>query len=345
MARGKQTILVTGASGYIAKHIVLQLLEAGYRVRGSVRNLDRGEEVRNAVAARLTGPPAAKNLEFVELDLNKDDGWAGALDGVDALLHTASPFPMVQPDNPDDLIRPAVDGTLRALKAASAAGVERVVLTSSSVAVLGADHPLNGTAYNEADWTDPDHRHATPYARSKTLAEQAAWDFVANQATGLKLTTINPGLVVGPPLDDAFGTSIALVERVLKAKDPALPDVGFPVVDVRDIAAMHVRALERPETAGERFVGVADFLRFVDLATALKAALPDRKIVTFVAPHFLIRLIGLFDKAVRTIIPDLGKMKRIDNAKARDVLGIEFADPRTAIVDSARFLLERGLVK
>lgn len=343
MAPHKQTVLVTGASGYIAKHIVRQLLEAGYRVRGSVRNLERGAEVRHAVTAGMQDA-ADDALEFVALDLNADDGWPEALDGVDALLHTASPFPMVQPDNADDLIRPAIDGTLRALKAAAAAGVDRVVLTSSSVAIIGNDAPSNGVAFSEADWTDPDAGNATPYARSKTLAERTAWDFVANQPQ-MKLTTINPGLVVGPPLDENFGTSVALVERVLKRQDPALPDVGFPVVDVRDIAAMHVRALHNSDSAGERIAGIADFIRFVDIASALKEGLPGRKIVTFVAPHFLIRIIGLFDKSVRTIIPDLGKTKRIDNTKAKALLDIDFADPRAAIVDTANFLLDRGLVK
>lgn len=337
------TVLVTGASGFIAKHVVLQLLQSGYHVRGSVRDLERGEEIRQAVRPHLDDAALADTgLEFVELDLERDSGWADALTGIDALLHTASPFPMVQPDNEEEVIRPAVEGTLRALKAASAAGVDRVVLTSSSVAILGGTPGNDRDRYNETDWTDPSAKSATPYARSKTLAERAAWNFIAGEAPQLKLTVINPGLVVGPPLDDRFGTSIGVVERILKAQDPALPDVGFSAVDVRDIAAMHVRALERPEAVGERIAGVAGFLRFVDMAKALKEAFPDRRIVTFVAPHFVIRMIGLFDKSVRTILPDLGKRKDVDNAKAKSLLGIQFRDPRESVVESARFLLENG---
>ena len=240
-----QTVLLTGASGYIAKHIAVQLLNAGYAVRASLRNLNRADEVRAAVLPHVTGA-VGDRLTFVALDLEQDAGWAEALKGVDALMHTASPFPLAQPKDPQDLIRPAVQGALRALKAAQAAGVTRVILTSSVVAVMGDPLTTGKTTYDEADWTRSDDPQATPYALSKTLAERAAWDYVRDHAPQMQLTTINPGLVIGPPLDKHFGSSVSVVERFLNAKDPMLPRFGLPTVDVRDVALAHVRALATP---------------------------------------------------------------------------------------------------
>ncbi|SMY06484.1 SDR family oxidoreductase [Flavimaricola marinus] len=338
-----QTILLTGASGYIGKHIAAQLLNAGYAVRGSVRRLDRADEVRAAVSPVLTDPASLERLSFVALDLTRDDGWTQAMEGVDAVLHTASPFPLAQPKDEEELIRPAVDGALRALRAAHAAGVRRVVLTSSVAAVMGAGG-AGDSRFDESDWTDPTDPDVAAYSRSKTLAEKAAWDFVANEAPEIALTTINPSLVIGPPLDRHYGSSISVVERMLRAKDPALPNMGFPSVDVRDVAKLHVDALSTPASEGKRVIASEQFMWFVEMAETLKDAYPDRKIVTRRAPNFMIRLIALFDPAIRSILPSLGKRQDVSGDRARNLFGMTFLDSRQSLRDTASFLIQNKLV-
>ncbi len=339
-----QTVLLTGSSGYIAKHIIVKLLNAGYAVRGTLRDLNRSEEVRRAVLPKLTSPALLELLDFVVLDLEKDDGWHAALEGTDVLMHTASPFPMAQPKNEDDLVRPAVEGTLRALRAARAANVRRVVMTSSSAAVMGGELPAGKAAFDETCWTDVNHPSVTAYSKSKTLAEEAAWTFVRTEAPDIQLTTINPVLVIGPPLDRHFGTSVAVVERVLRAMDPMLPHVGFTCVDVRDIAEMHLRALTHEGTIGQRFIGSERFMWFVDIARELKAAFPDRKIVMRQAPDFVVRFLGLFDKSIGTIIPILGRRDDANAEKARRILGMTFRPGPESLKETAQFLVDNKLV-
>lgn len=337
-------VTVTGASGFIAKHVVLQLLNEGYHVRGTVRSPARGAEVAAAVRPHLAEPAGLEErLTFVALDLGHDAGWSEAVAGAAALVHTASPFPLEEPKNADELVRPAVDGTLRALRAAHEAGVSRVVLTSSIAAVSYGELPTGRSVYDESDWTDPEARTATPYIRSKTLAERAAWRFVETEAPELRLTAINPGFVLGPPLDDRFGTSLKVVQRLLAAKDPALPDIHFPTVDVRDVAAAHVLALERPETGGKRILTAARTLSLVDIARAVKAAAPGRRVVTRQAPHWMIRLVGRFDPAIASIVPQLGRRREVSDARAKTLLGIDFIDPDESVAASTRYLIERGL--
>ena len=338
------TVFLTGASGYIGKHITLQLLNAGYSVRASVRSSAKGAEVIDALRAHLSDPNVANtHLSFVELDLESDSGWSEALQGVDALLHTASPFTIDPVSDENVLIRPAVDGTLRALRAAHAAGVGRVVLTSSVAAIQGRELPEGVTEFDESMWTDvTSPRGNDPYTKSKTLAEQAAWNFVKHEAPEMLLTTINPSLVLGAPLDRNFGTSVAVLERLLSAKDPALPDVSFSIVDVKDVAAMHVRSLEIAETAGERYVASAGALTFIDMATILKAAYPKRKIVTRRAPKFLLQILALFDSQIKAILPSLGKRVRISSTKAQTAFALEFITPKQSVVDTAAFLLNEA---
>ena len=335
-----RTILVTGATGYIAKHIVLQLLERGDRVVGSVRSPDRDAELRAAMVAHLGDPGKAANLRTVVLNLDDDAGWAEAMEGIDAVLHTASPFPLVQPKDEEALIRPAVDGALRALRAARTAGVRRVVMTSSSVAVMMKREPADGTAFTEADWSDLDDPRNLAYSRSKTLAERAAWDFVREADGAIDLTTINPVFVMGPPLDKNYGTSVEVIERILKARDPMLPNIGFPVVDVRDVALAHLGALDRADSIGQRIIAADRWLWFQEMAIAIKEALPKRKIVTRVAPDMVIRVLALFDPTLKTITPQLGKRDEISNARARELLGITFRDSTVAVQDTARWLVE-----
>jgi dihydroflavonol-4-reductase len=331
------TILLTGISGFIAKHIALRLLNAGYAVRGTVRKMDRRGEVFDALRPHLA-PGAETRLHLVPVDLTRDDGWVDAMDGVTALMHVASPFPIAQPENPEDLIRPAVDGTLRALRAAQTAGVDRVILTSSTVAVINSG---KSGLQDESDWCDPVARGTTAYALSKLKAERAAWAFVQDHPS-MRLTTINPGLVLGPPLDKHSGSSIGLVTRMLRARDPAVPRLGFPVVDVRDVAEMHLRALQRPETAGKRYLSVAGSMWMGDMAQALKAAYPQRKIATRDAPYLLLRALALFDKDVRSILPNIGQSHPVSNARALAEMDMTFITPEQALLDAADWLVTHG---
>ena len=273
-------IFVTGASGFIAKHILRDLLDAGYEVRGSLRTMNRADEVREALLKHVKDHESVNNrLEIAELDLNRDDGWEAALQNTTALLHTASPFPLAQPKNEDDVIRPAVEGTQRALSAALASGLKRVILTSSTVAITNRKLADGQNAYNENDWTDVDSAMATPYAKSKTLAERAAWDFVAEHPE-MQLTTINPGMVYGPPLDQQFGTSVQTIKRFLQARGPMLPRFGFPIVDVRDVSRMHIRALEVPKSIGRRLLCAEGFAWYSEIgewrvATGSLSSAPD----------------------------------------------------------------------
>ncbi|MFT4961353.1 MAG: dihydroflavonol-4-reductase [Paracoccaceae bacterium] len=339
-----QTVLVTGATGYIAKHLVLQLLNGGYTVVGSARSTTREQELRAALTPHLTDPAALDRLRVVALDLNSDDGWNAAMLGIDVLMHTASPFPMTMPENEQDIIRPAVEGAMRAVKAAKAAGVTRVIMTSSTVAITNSELPEGRDSLNESDWSDLTGPGATAYLKSKTMAERAVWDWQTADAPDMQITMINPSFVLGAPLDSNFGTSIDVIDRLMRGKDPMLPDIGFPCVDVRDIALMHIRAMETPDSIGKRFIGVDRYLTFVDIAGLLKADHPTRKIPSRVAPNFLIRLMAIFDKAIRSIIPMLGKHENVSGARAQSLLGMEFRDVRQAIRDSGAYLVDNRLL-
>ena len=340
-------VLLTGSSGYIGKHITLRLLTEGYEVRASVRSKAKADEVRAAMVAHLpAGFDVGGKLTFVELDLESDDGWAAAIGGVDVLIHSASPFPIASPKDENELVRPAVEGTLRALKAAHSAGVKRVVLTSSVAAIYGNDLPTGKTEFDETMWTDVEHPVGrVAYTKSKTLAEQAAWKYIETEAPELELTTVNPVLVVGAPLDRHFGSSVSVVERILQAKDPMLPDISFSLVDVKYVAAMHVKAISIDASKGQRFIASAGSRTFVQIAKALKAALPGRKIVTTQAPSLMIRFLALFDGEIRAVLPTLGKHIGVNASKATSVLGIDFISPEQSLIETAKYLLDNKFVK
>ncbi len=338
-----EAVFLTGASGFIAKHIVVNLLNSGYAVRGSVRSLARGDEVRQAVEPHLDdASDLDTRLTFVALDLGKDEGWEGVMDGCSALLHTASPFPIRQPKTDEEIIRPAVDGTIRALRAAQAAGIERVVMTSSAVAVMYGDLPRGRTTYNEGDWSEDFHPTQNAYGRSKTHAERAAWDFVEKEAPSMRLTTINPTLVMGPALDKNYGTSLQVLERMLSASDPMQPNFGLPIVDVRDVAAMHVKALSTPESEGKRILASESFRWMGQMAALLSGTYPERGIKTNVAPDFVLKLLALFDAEAKTLVPQLGVQQKVDNSRAKDVLGIDFIPADEAIKAAADSIVRYG---
>ena len=331
--------LITGVSGFIAKHVTLRFLQAGWAVRGTLRSLDRAEEVLQALSPHLT-KAALANLSFAKADLTHDDGWAEAARGADVLVHMASPFPMAQPKDPADLINPAVQGALRALRFAYAAGIRRAVLTSSYVAVYDEG---KSSVQDESDWCDLNAAGTTAYAKSKTLAERAAWDFVKT-APDLALTCINPGLVLGQPLDRHVGTSLNLVKRLLGGRDPMVPMLGFACVDVRDVAEMHLRAAERSQTAGKRYLASAGTMTMPQMAQLLKSAHPGRRIATKVAPKVLLRLLALFDPAIKGVLPLVGRIPQMSNARAKADMGMQFNSPVDALTASADWLLAQGEV-
>ena len=338
-------VLVTGGSGFIAQHCMLQLFAAGYRVRATVRSLKREAEVRATLKA--AGAEPGDRLSFAAADLTADAGWPEAVAGCAYVLHVASPFPINVPKHEDELIVPAREGALRLLRAARDAGVRRVVQTSSFAAV-GYGHAQMARPFNESDWTNVDGPGLTAYAKSKTLAERAAWDFMAREGGAMELAVVNPVGVFGPVLGADFSTSIEIVKRMLDGAVPALPRMTFGVVDVRDVADLHLKAMTHPEAAGERFLSVAgDFLSMREIATVLKQRLGDaaRRVPTRELPDWLVRVVALFDKSAGQIVPELGKHKTATNEKARRVLGWSPRPAADALVATAESLVHLGLVK
>jgi nucleoside-diphosphate-sugar epimerase len=338
-------VLVTGGSGFIAMHCLLGLLAAGHRVRASVRSLAREAEVRATL--KSAGADAGDRLSFVVADLTADAGWNAAVAGCDFVLHVASPFPLGVPKHEDELIVPAREGALRVLRAARDAGVKRVVLTSS-FAAIGYGHPPIDRPFDEHDWSNPEGEGVTAYAKSKTLAERAAWDFMAREGGALELSVVNPVAVFGPVLGADMSTSIEIVRRMMDGALPALPRLVFGVVDVRDVADLHLLAMTRPEAAGERYLAVAgDFVAMRDIGLMLKRRLGDaaRRVSTRELPDWLLRVVARFDGSVRQIVPELGRRKTAVDGKARRELGWSPRSVEDAVVATAESLLRLGLLK
>jgi nucleoside-diphosphate-sugar epimerase len=317
-----QTVLVTGATGFIAKHCIKKLLAEGYSVRASLRSPGRADEVRNAVDP---DGAAKERLSFVTLDLNRDEGWDEAMQGCSYVQHVASPFPPSEPDHEDDLIIPAREGALRALRAAAKAGVKRVVLTSSSAAIAYGrsdeeEKAEQNKVFCEADWSNTDGP-ISAYAKSKTLAERAAWDFInSDEAKGMELAVINPVAVLGPLLDKQFSTSGQIISRLIDGKVPACPRLNWNVIDVRDVASAHYEAMVRPEAAGQRFILESDSAWMLDISKILAKA--GYKTSTRGLPDFALKLMAMFDKTLRMTVNGLGKSIQMDNTALHEVLGI-----------------------
>ncbi len=338
----RPTVLITGISGFIARHCAVEMLKAGYGVRGTVRSLSRGAEVKASLAKHAD----VSRLEFAEADLESDAGWREAVAGCAHVLHVASPFPAKQPRDEQDLIRPAVQGTLRVLEAAVAGGAERFVQTSSMVAVMYG-HPRERTApFTESDWTRVEDPGVTAYGKSKTLAERAAREFMQQRKPALHYSSVNPGLVLGPALDRDIGTSAEIIQMFLKGKYPGAPRMAIPVVDVRDVARMHRLAVEVDALSGGRYLGVADCLWMIEIAAAIRERLgaAARKAPTWVLPDWAVKLAGIFDPAARLAVPELGKELRVDNSLTRRTLGMEFIPAPEAAAAMAQSLMDLRLV-
>jgi nucleoside-diphosphate-sugar epimerase len=335
-------VLLTGISGFLGSHIALQLLKAGYRVRGSLRNLNRSEEVRQTLQQHGAN---VENLEFVALDLLNDAGWQEAMEGVRYVQHVASPFVTQMPSDKMELITPAVEGTTRAIKAALGASVERIVLTSSMAAIMYQKDHDNSVAFTEDDWTDVDAPSANAYVQSKVLAERRAWELMEEAGRRQDLCAINPSLILGPLLNKDPGTSGALVLRLLKGSIPAAPRFIFSSVDVRDTAAIHLAAMTSAEAGGKRFATASNNMSIMDMANTIRAEFPDyaRKLPKFEMPDWALRIYANFDKDVRANIGELGLVRLIDASRAQALLGREFISSEQALVATTKTIVEQKL--
>ncbi|HLG83492.1 MAG TPA: aldehyde reductase [Bradyrhizobium sp.] len=332
-------VLVTGGTGFVAGHIILKLLAAGYTVRTTLRSPDREGRLRKVLES--AGMQRADALSCVVADLECDQGWAEAVAGCDRVLHVASPFPVGAPANEDELIGPARNGTLRVLQAARDGGVQRLVMTSS-FAAIGYGHPLDRNSFDETDWTNVKAPGVSAYVKSKTLAERAAWDFIAQEGGGLELSVVNPVGIFGPILGEHISASTRIIKRMLDGGMPGCPRIYFGVVDVRDVADLHVRAMTHPAAKGERFLAVAGTcVSMFDVAQMLArrlgeaaARVPRREI-----PNWQMRIAALFNPEARQTLPNVGKVRNSSNAKARSVLGWEPRPTEEAVVASAESLI------
>jgi dihydroflavonol-4-reductase len=334
---GDQTVLVTGGSGFLGGWCVLGALGRGYRVRASLRDPAREEGLRAMVEAQ-SGSSA--RLSVARADLGADDGWEEAVAGCTYVLHVASPFPTAQPKDPDELIVPAREGTLRVLRASLAAGVQRVVVTSSVAAVRNFPGPPPDRPLNEEDWTDPTQQHLTPYTRSKTIAERAAWDFMGEHDASAKLAVINPSAILGPTLSADHSSSLELVERLLGGM-PGMPRLSFSVVDVRDVAELHLLAMASPQAAGERFIAAGPSLWIAEMARILRARLGAQasKVPRRTLPDVVVRAAALFDPALRAFVSDLGKQVFFSSEKAKQRLGWTLRPVEDTLAECAQSLL------
>ncbi|MEM1105472.1 MAG: aldehyde reductase [Pseudomonadota bacterium] len=337
-------VLVTGATGFIAAHCIAILLARGHTVRGTARSVSRAGGL-NTLLSDYTDTPV--EVPLVAADLEKDAGWDDAVEGVDAVFHVASPLPTNVPRDPDTVIKPARDGALRVLKAAKAAGVKRVVMTSSVAAIAYGWGEGRPEILTEAHWSNPDNLKAnTPYTRSKTIAEKAAWDYVAGDGAGIELTTINPSAVLGPVMGGDFSASLQIITQLMEGKLPATPRVGFQIVDVRDVAEAHVLALETEAAIGQRYAVTEDFMWFSEVADLLRDAYPNhpKSIPSGEMPNWLLRLMAPLNPPVKQLLPELGKRRIVSSDKARDELGWTPRPAREAVLAAADSLLRHRVV-
>jgi dihydroflavonol-4-reductase len=342
-------VLVTGATGFIAQHCMLQLLDAGYDVRGTARSAERTAEVAAILTPHLRGEARERlgTLDVVAADLMADDGWRDAVAGCRFVLHVASPLPRGVVKDENELIAPARDGALRVLRAARDAGVERVVLTSSlSAIVYGNDRSRR---FTEVDWSNLAGERIGAYDKSKTIAERAAWDFMGTVtgSSSMELAVINPGLVLGPLLSSDWGTSGEMVKRILEHKVPAIPNINFSTVDVRDVASAHLSAMVRPEAAGQRFICAEANHSMMEIAQILKARYGPQgfKIPTGRLPSIAVKLMAVFDKTVRLALNDLDTTQNVDNSKLRTLLDWQPRDLVEMTTSMADSMIEYGVVR
>ncbi len=335
------SVCLTGGGGYLGRHVAAALVSRGFHVVATLRDLDKAGDLRRDLEQHMDHTDLP--IDFVQADLSGDRGWGLAISACKAVVHTASPFPDRTPKDPRNLIRLAVEGTERVLRAAHAHAVNRIVLTSSIVAVTNKPLGEGRNAYDERDWSDPDDRRTDGYTMSKLVAEERAWQLA--ESLGLDLTVLNPGLIFGPPIGDSGATSVGIVKRFLRGRDPALPDAAFPSVDVRDVAAAHAEALLRPASIGQRFLLTEATLSMADIAGIIGKLYPSRAIRTGIATHDMVRMAAKFDPTLEIVLPHLGEAPLASNESARNTLGSHFQSARAAIANTAQYLMKKELAE
>jgi dihydroflavonol-4-reductase len=335
-------ILVTGANGFIGLHTVLHFLKRGYNLCATVRTQKQGEKVRQTIAKHTD----THKLEFTYADLTRDENWDQAAAGCDFVLHLASPFPTEAPKDENELIIPAREGTLRVLRTAQNAGAKRVVLVSSVAAILGG-HERENRAFNESDWTDiPKTNYA--YAKSKTLAEQAAWEFIksAENKNGMELVSVNPSNVFGPVLDNRRHTSTEWFGTLLRREIPGLTRTQLNLVDVRDLVEMIEKAMLTPEAAGKRFLTNGASIPLQEFALILDRNFASRgyRVPTRVLPDWMVRFFAIFVPKTKPVVDTLGWNYSLSTEQARSVLGWQARPYEGTIVEMAQSMIEQGMV-
>ena len=336
-------VLLTGISGWIAKHTAIELLNQGYEVLGTVRNKDLIDQTKETIKKYA---PIEK-LSFIELDLLKDDGWDESAKGCKYILHIASPFPMKVSKDREFLLPVAVDGTLRVLNAGINAGVEQIIKTSSIVAMFRKPNRSNPYTFGENDWTDENWiEGVNDYFLSKTKAEKAAWELMESKGLKSKLTTINPGGVFGDALDKKGGTSIEYVRQFLKGKFPGAPKFAVLISDVKDIAKAHVACIGNNKVGGRRLIVGKEVKKLVELSQLMAEAMPEyaKKLPKKELPNFMVKLISYIDSSAKMMIPDLGILMQTDTSYAEELLGFKFKPAKDCITENAKSVVQLGLV-
>jgi nucleoside-diphosphate-sugar epimerase len=341
----EKLVLVTGGTGFVGVHCILQLLQAGYPVRTTVRSLDRKNEIIDML--KNGGVDSVENLSFIETDLSKDTNWDEAVNGCEYVLHVASPISLTIPKDENEMIAPAVEGTLRVVQAARNAGVKRVVITSSFGAV-GYSHTETDQLITEKSWTNPNEKGLSAYIKSKTLAEKAAWDFIAKEGGALELSVVNPVGIFGPTLSANLSGGLEIIKKLLDGSMKAVPQINFGIVDVRDVADLHLRAMTNPNANGQRFLALAgDVLSFHEMALILKNKMGDeaKNVTTKILPNWIVRIAALFNPLAKNVAPQLGRIKNASNEKAKTMLGWTPRTNEEAIIASAESLVRFGVIK
>lgn len=339
----RKKVLLTGITGFLGSHTAIQLLEKGYEVIGTLRNNDRANAIKSIIGQHTKN---INRLTIVEADLSNQKIWFELTKNIDYVQHIASPFPRKMPKEENDLILPAKSGTLNVLNAASENKVKRVIITSSVATIAyGKTKTELEKVFNENDWTNEiNKKDTTPYFRSKTIAEKAAWEFINNDNSGLELTAVLPGAILGPVLEEDFGTSANIVVKMLQGRLPALPNIGFDIVDVRSVADLLIKAMELPQAANKRYIASAGYLTFKEIALILKQKYPNRKIPTSELPNFMVRLFSNFDSSLKPILVDIGIKRKIDNTKGIRELQWQPLSVQEAVISCANSIFETEIV-